>query len=41
MCLNYKNSLNNRMKLFFDKDISASTFYGNLRFRLHIIWGTV
>lgn len=39
--VNYKNSLNNRMNLFFDKDISASTFYGNLRFRLHIIWGTV
>ena len=39
--IQYKDSLGKRMKLFFDKDIVASTFYGNIRFRLHILWGTV
>ena len=39
--VNYKNSLMDRMRLFFDKDIKATTGYGNLRFRLHILWGTV
>ena len=29
------------MRLFLDKDINASSFYGKLRFRLHILWGTV
>lgn len=38
---NYKKSFRNRMKLFFDKDIMATTGYGNLRLRLHILWGTV
>ena len=37
----YKDNLRNRLKLFFDRDVSASTFYGNVRFRLHILWGTV
>ena len=39
--IQYKDNLKNRIKLFFDWDISASTFYGNVRFRLHILWGTV
>lgn len=39
--IHYKDSLRNKMKLFFDREISASTFYGNVRFRLHILWGTV
>ena len=39
--VNYKNSFKDRMKLFFDNDIKATTGYGNLRFRLHILWGTV
>ena len=39
--VNYKNSFRDRMKLFFDKEIKATTRYGNLRFRLHILWGTV
>lgn len=39
--VNYKNSIKDRASLFFDKDISASSFYGNLRFRLHVLWGTV
>lgn len=39
--INYKNSIKDRMSLFFDKDIKASSFYGNLRFRLHVLWGTV
>lgn len=39
--INYKRSLKDRMNLFFDKDIRATTRYGNLRFRLHILWGTV
>jgi hypothetical protein len=39
--VNYKKSFSNRMSLFFDKDIKATTKYGNLRFRLHILWGTV
>ncbi len=39
--INYKRNLKNRMSLFFDKDIKATTKYGNLRFRLHILWGTV
>lgn len=37
----YKKNLMSRLKLFFDNDISSSTFYGNVRFRLHILWGTV
>lgn len=39
--IHYKDNLRNRMKLFCDREISASTFYGNVRFRLHILWGTV
>ena len=39
--IEYKDNLRKRWKLFFDKDISASTIYGNIRFRLHVIWGTV
>lgn len=39
--VNYKKSFKDRMKLFFDKDIKATTGYGNLRFRLHVLWGTV
>lgn len=39
--VNYKNSVKDRASLFFDKDITASSFYGNLRFRLHVLWGTV
>ena len=39
--VNYKSSLRARMDLFFDKDIKASTRYGNIRFRLHVLWGTV
>ena len=39
--VNYKKDLRNRILLFMDNDIKASTKYGNLRFRLHVIWGTV
>lgn len=39
--VNYKNSFRDRMRLLFDKDLTASSFYGNLRFKLHVLWGTV
>ena len=39
--INYKKSFRTRMSLFFDKKIKATTKYGNLRFRLHVLWGTV
>lgn len=39
--VNYKRSIKDRASLFFDKDITASSFYGNLRFQLHVLWGTV
>lgn len=39
--VNYKKSFVDRISLFFDKDIKATTKYGNLRFRLHVLWGTV
>lgn len=41
LIINYKSSIRKRMELFFDQDIRPSTFYENLRFRLHILWGTV
>ena len=41
LLVNYKRSARDRIRLFFDKDINASSFYGKLRFRLHILWGTV
>ena len=39
--INYKKNIYYRFRLFIDKDISASTFYGNVRFKLHVLWGTV
>lgn len=39
--INYKKSPKDRFKLFFDREIKASTKYGDLRFRLHVLWGTV
>lgn len=39
--LNYKRCFRDRKSLFFDKDIKATTKYGNIRFRLHVLWGTV
>lgn len=39
--LNYKKTLRNRISLFFDKDYKCTTLYGTLRFKLHILWGTV
>lgn len=39
--INYKKSIYNRMSLFLDDDFSCTTLYGTLRFKLHVLWGTV
>ncbi|SCH00973.1 Chondroitin polymerase [uncultured Clostridium sp.] len=39
--IHYKDNLHCRLSLLLDKDIKASSFYGNVRFKLHILWGTV
>lgn len=39
--VHYKDSLKDRLNLLFDNEIKASSFYGNLRFKVHILWGTV
>lgn len=37
----YKKSLKNRLSLLFDKDLNATTLYGKIRFKVHVLWGTV
>lgn len=38
--VNYKKNLYTKIDLLLDRDIKSSSFYGNIRLILHIIWGT-